>query len=507
MKLERLLAGQQGSRDMPENPTRPSTTDTSPHHDTAKSTPLAPSHSPVTMVPNASVQPLCFPGQLAGSPPVTTTTHGVNTGCSMVQAPFVTTTAVTWSNSVLPMPNKLTVSSLLHMRDTKRQTKRGADMKSVSGAKLQAPPHAPSTTAAGSDVYDFKDDDDEICEKPSLQRRFDRKLLTPQNVVSCAPNWTPEGKVVVDTEAGSQPSEHQHEAPVSAVAAPLSMTVSASVEANEFHGMDRDTHQWSTDWADAAKSRDHAFEVSISGQQQQAFNAADAARQTDPQKEVSLTQDAAATFVPLSQHAANAGSLFHGREGQFAPPPWTDISSVDYNRLVSSAGTVPNTCFPAASVATCQVPAYTAQTQSAYSSTSIHSAMYSAIDTFIAALEKESKRTSVSSTPTAFPVTPHLPATSHPNIQGASFDGITMPTGGMWPVGTGSHSAAVVDGCKLDMSRADHQLVSEALTMEESELLSRLEKNNVEEVPRCDCVGARKLCKILIWEGPCYICV
>ncbi|KAI0226796.1 hypothetical protein LSAT2_022746 [Lamellibrachia satsuma] len=489
MKLERLLAGQQGSRDMPENPTRPSTTDTSPHHDTAKSTPLAPSHSPVTMVPNASVQPLCFPGQLAGSPPVTTTMHGVNTGCSMVQAPFVTTTAVTWSNSVMPMPNKLTVSSLLHMRDTKRQTKSGAHMKNVSGAKLQAPPHVPGTTAAGSDVYDFKDDDDEICEKPSLQRRFDRKLLTPQNV-SCAPNWTPEGKVVVDMEAGSRPSEHQHEAPVSAVAAPLSMTVSASVEANEFHGMDRDTHQWPTDWADAVKSRDHAFEVSISGQQQQAFDAADAARQTDPQKEVSLTQDVAATFVPLSQHAANAGSLFHGREGQFAPPSWAGISSVDYNTLVSSAGTVPNTCFPAASVATSQVPAYTAQTQSVYSSASFNSAMYSAIDTFIAALEKESKRTSVSSTPTAFPVTPHLPATSHPNVQGASFDGVTMPTGGMWPVGAGSHSAAVVDGCKLDMSRADHQLVSEALTMEESELLSRLEKNNVEEVPRCDCVGA-----------------
>ena len=479
-------------------------------------------------------QQQCYPaGQLASSPPVTATTStavvGVTTGCCLTQAQFVTTTAVTWSSSSSGMPSKSTVSSLLHARDTKRQTKRGLDVKGASGAKSQAP--------SGTDVYDFKDDDeDDVCEKPPLPRRFDRKLPTVG-----APNRMPEdsvAKTVLGTEAGDL---QKHDEPVCGSATSASTTVSSAVNTSAMRSMDSDKCQWTSNWvgSDAVL------------------------RQTEPPKVVSLTPDAAATFV---QQTPVAGSLFHRQEGQFLPQAWTGISSVDYNTAAGVGSTVASTSFPANIPPTCQVPAYPPQTQSIYSSASVDSAM----DTFIAQLEKGSSTSSTSTT--AFPQAPHLATTSLPNTQqGASFDGVAMPTGGValptggvtmptggvamptggvamptggvamptggvamptggvamptggvamptggvavptgrvamptgggWPAeGMGSENSVVVDGCKLDMSREDHRRVSEALTFQESELLTRLKMNNVEEVPRCNC-GARKFAHSFILYG------
>ena len=407
----------------------------------------------------------------------------------------MTTTAVTWSSS--GMPSKPTVSSLLHARDTKRQTKRGLDVKGASGAKLQAP----SGTAAGSDVYDFKDDDeDEICEKPPLPRRFDRKLPTVG-----APNRTSEdsvAKTVLGTEAGEL---QKHDEPVCVSVTSSSTTVSSAVDKSAMRSVDSNKCQWASDWAGSDT----------------------VLRQTEPPKVVSLTPDAAATFV---QQPPITGSLFHRQEGQFLPQAWTGIGSVDYNTPTGAGSSVASASFTA-NIPTCQVPAYPPQTQSIYSSASVDSAM----DTFIAQLEKGSSTSSTSTT--AFPQAPHLAATSLPNTQqGASFDGVAMPTGGVamptggvamptggvamptggvamptggvamptgggWPAaGADSESSVVVDGCKLDMSCEDHRRVSEALTFQENELLTRLKMNNVEEVPRCNC-GARKFADCFILYG------
>ena len=488
------MAGQHESRDGCEDPTRPSTTEATTHHEcTALTTSPAPA-----IGPDVAGHQHCFPGQ-----PVTATltanafsATGVNTGCCMTQAPFVTTPAVTWSSSVAP--NKLTVSSLLHMRDTKRQTKHASDTKGIS--KLQTARHPPSTAAVASDIYDFKDDDDD--EKPSLQRRFDRRLPASQNtVVSRAPNWTPPednvaGKTAINGEGTGGVEQQTNDTTTSTTVSLSTATVSQSLSSAS------NVHQWEPDWVD--KSRDRSFDVDISRQQQQhtvpmvgertdpqceviPHTSPVVAGQTDPQCGITLTQDTS-TFRTVTQPAT--GSVFHRRDATFVPSqPWTGINPVDYNTSVCSAGVVPSTCFPAVT-ATCQVPVYAAQAQSVYSSASINSAM----DTFIAALEKEAKRTSVSSTPTAFPptafpVTPQLGPTPHPHTHGASYDGVA---GGMWPLGMGGQGVAVVDDCKLDMSREDQQRVSEALTVEECELLARLRKNNVEEVPQCNCIGARK---------------
>ena len=527
MKLERLLAGQHQSRDGQhasrdgqhasrdgcEDATRPSTTEATMHHQCSA---LATSPAPA-IGPEMAVQQHSLPGQ-----PVTATAcspTGVNTGCCMMQAPFVTTTAVTWSSSVVP--NKLTVSSLLHMRDTKRQTKHGLDAKGIS--KFQSARHPPSTTAVASDIYDFKDDDDDD-EKPSLQRRFDRRLPTPQStVVSGAPTWTPTEQNVVrkadiDGDRTGGGEEQKNDTTTSTVIAGVSMNdrttsttvslststaaavaLSTAVSSSVDQFMASNVHQWEPDWAD--KSRDRSFDVDISGAQPQHTAAPVVARQTDQQTdrqtdrrtdqqcEVTLKQDTASPFRAVTQ--PTTGSVFRGRDTTFVPSqPWTGINAVDYNTSVCSAGMVPGTCFPPIT-ATCQVPVYPAQTQSVYSSASINSAM----DTFIAALEKEAKRTTVSSAPTAFPPTAFPPTSqlpTHPHTHAAPYDGVP---GGMWPLGMGGQGGegvAVVDDCKLDMSREDQQRVSEALTVEECELLARLRKNNVEEVPQCNCVGARK---------------